>query len=313
MIVSNTENKVQVRSHQKPAEFSAPRNGSNLAVAHRNSNVLELRRDASSLSPRASALSHNEQLRSQLSEILEARFPSGESLPTSSANSEFKKAQPDDSLLDGGFDRNKLNDPNHKTVKYTFARVAMNYKLDSVKDMASAETLLKAMSGDLKAAGIEVVGVSKDRIQVKTEVGYEWVDVIKNAGAGNPEFWWGSEGVGTAQPTKTPQEWAAQTAPAQASASAPPAGGAAAAAPSGPKVLGAQIDMGKVMSIVKKYPPTNEGIRQALPELQETFPGVKILDHPQLLDKLHFPNGAIVDVIVGAGGANPSWGWMPEN
>lgn len=85
------------------------------------------------------------------------------------------------------------------------------------------------------------------------------------------------------------------------------------AAPHGPAILGSQIDMARVMAIVSKYPPTNEGIRAALPELQKEFPGVTILEHPKRLDKLQFPNGAIVDVIVGSGGPEPKWGWMPEN
>lgn len=72
------------------------------------------------------------------------------------------------------------------------------------------------------------------------------------------------------------------------------------------------VDKGQVMDILKKHPPTNDGMKAALPELQKAFPGVKILDHPKRLDKLQFANGAVVDVVVGAGGDKPSWGWMPE-
>lgn len=74
----------------------------------------------------------------------------------------------------------------------------------------------------------------------------------------------------------------------------------------------AGVDKNQVLEILQRHPPTNDGMKAALPELQKAFPGVKILDHPQRLDKLQFPNGAVVDVVVGAGGTNPSWGWMPE-
>lgn len=211
-----------------------------------------------------------------------------------------------------GYDQRKLDDPNHKTPKYLFGRIAQKYNLDSVKgDKAKAEELLKAMLPELKAAGLEIVAVKGDRIQVKTEVGYEWVDVIRGAGGDDPGWWWGSEGKGTAQPTNSPQEWAAQT--GQAGAAGAAGGGAAPAGNFGPKILGGQIDQGKVMAILQKHKADNEGIKAALPELQQAFPGVTILDHPQRLDKLRFSNGAVVDVVVGAGGPNPSWGWMPEN
>lgn len=217
-----------------------------------------------------------------------------------------------------GYDQAKLDNPDHKTPKYLFGRVAQNFDLSSVKgDKSKAETLLKAMIPELKAAGLEVLSVEGDKIQVKTEVGYEWVDVIRGAGGDNPGWWWGSEAKGTQQPTANSHEWAAQTGQSGAAGGAggadAMAGGGAAAGPKGPAILGSQIDSGKVMGILQKYQPTNEGIRAALPELQQNFPGVTILDHPKRLDKLQFPNGAVVDVIVGSGGPNPKWGWMPEN
>lgn len=214
-----------------------------------------------------------------------------------------------------GYDQAKLDNPEHKTPKYLFGRVAQNFDLSSVKgDKSKAETLLKAMLPELKAAGLEVVGIEGDKIQVKTEVGYEWVDVVRGAGGDNPGWWWGSEAKGTQQPTRDSHEWAAQTGQTGAAAGAAGAmAGAAAGGPKGPAILGSQIDSGKVMGILQKYQPTNEGIRAALPELQQNFPGVTILDHPKRLDKLQFPNGAVVDVIVGSGGPDPKWGWMPEN
>lgn len=220
-----------------------------------------------------------------------------------------------------GYDSAKLNDPSHNTPKYIFGRVAQNFQLDSVQgDKARAEDLLWAMVPELRANGLEVVDVQGDRIQVKTEIGYEWVDVVRGAGSENPGWWWGSEGKGTAQPTATVQEWAAATGQTDSGAPTGQAGAGGVAGAGGSSgnraaagVLGSTIDQAAVMAILQKYPPTNEGIRQALPELQRSFPGVQILEHPERLDKLQFPNGAVVDVVVAAGGPDPKWGWMPEN
>lgn len=232
-----------------------------------------------------------------------------------------------------GYDQAKLDNPNHRTPKYIFGRVAQNFKLDSVQsDKGRAEQLLKAMVPDLQAAGLEVVGVSGDKIQVKTELGYEWVDVIRGAGAANPGWQWGSEGAGTPEPTRTVQEWAART----GGGGAPASGGSGGAAPggvanNGPKVLGGQIDSGKVLGILKRYSPNGQGLTQAVkdPALQRLYPGVMTfgglgndgkafnaddrLSKGLNVDKLYFPNGAIVDVIVSAGAADAKWGWMPEN
>lgn len=239
-----------------------------------------------------------------------------------------------------GYDQAKLDNLDHKTPKYLFGRVAQGFKLDSVQsDKTKAEELLKAMVPDLQAAGLEVVGVSGDKIQVKTELGYEWVDVIRGAGAPGPGWQWGSEGAGTPEPTKNVQEWEARTGVNQAPASgpaaavgpAPQAGASGSSGPSGPIVLGKQIDSGKVLGILKKYPANGQGLTQAVrdPELQKLYPGVmtygghdgggKAFNADDRLrkglnvDKLYFPNGAIVDVIKGAGAAGADWGWMPEN
>jgi len=69
-----------------------------------------------------------------------------------------------------------------------------------------------------------------------------------------------------------------------------------------------------VMSVLSNHPPTNDGIRRAVAELRK-HPGYEhavILEHPLRLDKIDFGRGTIVDVVVGSGGPNPSWGWMPE-
>ncbi|HNV71115.1 MAG TPA: hypothetical protein PKO06_15540, partial [Candidatus Ozemobacteraceae bacterium] len=93
-----------------------------------------------------------------------------------------------------GYDDKKLSNPEHKTPKYLFGRVAQNHSLDSVTDKASAEELLKKMLPELREAGMIIEEVKGDKIKVKTEIGWEWVDVIRGAGAPNPGFWWGSEG-----------------------------------------------------------------------------------------------------------------------
>lgn len=99
----------------------------------------------------------------------------------------------------------------------------------------------------------------------------------------------------------------------------------------GPKVLGGQIDSSKVMAILQRYPADGQGLTRAAkdPELQKLYPGVmtygghggdgKAFNADDRLakglnvDKLFFPNGAIVDVIVSAGSTDAKWGWMPEN
>lgn len=108
-----------------------------------------------------------------------------------------------------GYNAEKLHNPEHRTPKYLFGRVASHYPLDQVKDKAGAEALLRQMLPDLRAAGLEVVDVKGDKLQVKTELGYEWVDVVRGAGSGSPGWWWGSEGQGTPAPTSSPAEAAA--------------------------------------------------------------------------------------------------------
>ena len=90
-----------------------------------------------------------------------------------------------------GFDDTKLGDPSHTSMKYLFGRVAQRYSLASVRDKASAESLLLQMRPDLEAAGITVLDVSRDKIQVRDDQGQTaWVDVIRGASAGDPAFQW---------------------------------------------------------------------------------------------------------------------------
>ncbi len=73
-------------------------------------------------------------------------------------------------------------------------------------------------------------------------------------------------------------------------------------------------DRNFVMSVLSNYPPTNDGIQRAVAELRK-HPGYEhatILEHALRLDKIDFGRGTVVDVVVGSGGPNPSWGWMPE-
>jgi cysteine-rich repeat protein len=61
------------------------------------------------------------------------------------------------------------------------------------------------------------------------------------------------------------------------------------------------------------HPPTNAGIQQAIPDLRSAFGSqVVIITHPERLDKIDFGGGMVVDVIIGAGGPSPSWGWIVE-
>lgn len=93
-----------------------------------------------------------------------------------------------------GYDATKLHDPGHQTVKYRFGRVASHHGLETVKDKAGAEALLKSMVPELEAAGLKVHEVKGDKLRVETELGQEWVDVVRGAGSGSPGWWWGSEG-----------------------------------------------------------------------------------------------------------------------
>jgi hypothetical protein len=51
------------------------------------------------------------------------------------------------------------------------------------------------MVPDLEAAGLKVLDVKGDRLLVQTELGHEWVDVVRGAESGKPGWWWGSEGT----------------------------------------------------------------------------------------------------------------------
>jgi hypothetical protein len=314
--------------------------------ANGNSSVATQPVDQITISARASALSTNDSIHRVLSDIVGPRNDSGnsglgswltlgESSPqvnSSVSNDPAAAYRSTEKVALEGYDQAKLENPDHRTPKYLFGRVAQGFSLESLGgDKAKAEALLTAMVPDLKKAGLEVVSVQGDRIQVKTELGYEWVDVIRASGAAKGEqgWQWLSTGKGTAQPTKDFKEFCQQTghgmeaaAPAsvpasQSGAAAPQAAGAApsAAMAAGPKAtpLGDQIDKNKVLPVLQKYNVLD--IEKAVndPEIQKAYPGAKVIPHPKRLDKIQFPNGAVVDCVVAAGDPSASWGWMPEN
>jgi hypothetical protein len=90
-----------------------------------------------------------------------------------------------------GFSASKLADLSHTTIKYRFARVAQTYSLEGVHDKASAEALLTSMKPDLEAAGIKVLDIKKDSIQVQDGSSAPfWYDVIWGANGSNPAWQW---------------------------------------------------------------------------------------------------------------------------
>jgi hypothetical protein len=141
-----------------------------------------------------------------------------------------------------GYDATKLHNLGHQTVKYQFGRVASHHSLENVKSHADAEALLNKMRPDFEAAGLKVLDVKGDKIRVETELGEEWVDVVRGAGSGNPGWWWGSEGKaipGTTPGTTTPTAPTAPTAPGNP---ATEPGAALSTVPQRPEYAAAPID-----------------------------------------------------------------------
>ena len=81
-----------------------------------------------------------------------------------------------------------------------------------------------------------------------------------------------------------------------------------------PASAGTRYSDDALQAILHKYPPTNDGMRAAMREVDQTFGAgtVKLLDHPERLDKLVLPDGRTIDTIGGAGGPNPSWTFNAE-
>jgi hypothetical protein len=90
-----------------------------------------------------------------------------------------------------GFSATKLADSTHDSPKYIFGRLAQNLDLSSVVDKASAEALLRQMRPELEAAGMTILDVRKDSIQIPDDHGNPvWVDVIWGSESGRPAFQW---------------------------------------------------------------------------------------------------------------------------
>lgn len=87
-----------------------------------------------------------------------------------------------------GFEPSKL--AGRQSIKYQFARAAMQHDIESVKDKPSAEALLNSMRPAFEREGLKVLAVKGDRLQVDLEGQPIWVDVIRGSGSGTPAFQW---------------------------------------------------------------------------------------------------------------------------
>ncbi len=144
-----------------------------------------------------------------------------------------------------GYDYAKIDNPNHKTPKYLFGRVAMKHELDGVHSKADAQALLESMLPEMKEAGLEIGDIKGDKILVKTEIGWEWVDVVRGAGAPNPGWWWGSEGKPAADANPGGNGGGSAAGGSGAGAGSPgyrPAGGELSTVPAKPEFADADID-----------------------------------------------------------------------
>lgn len=89
-----------------------------------------------------------------------------------------------------GFDAGKLANPDHRTPKYLFGRLASNYDLSGVKDKAAGEALLRQMSPELEQAGLKVLDVKGDKIKINHEGQDVWIDVIRGCNSGTCAWQW---------------------------------------------------------------------------------------------------------------------------
>lgn len=183
-----------------------------------------------------------------------------------------------------------------QSAKYTFAKLA-EASGTMPRTKAEAEAWFNEhIKPGLEKEGFAVDWVQGDKALVRTRENPqgEVVDFLRGADSGDPSYTalaWQSEGpVG--------------------------GGGGSVAGVTGKASVGGSglADRAFVLSILSKYPPTNEGIQQAVAELkrQPGYEHAVILEHPLRLDKIDFGRGVVVDVVVGSGGPSPSWGWMPE-
>jgi hypothetical protein len=77
-----------------------------------------------------------------------------------------------------------------QSIKYKFARAAMQFDVSGVKDKSRAEALLQQMKPAMQREGLDVLDISKDKIQVVYEGQPLWIDVIQGSTSGSPLFQW---------------------------------------------------------------------------------------------------------------------------
>lgn len=201
-----------------------------------------------------------------------------------------------------GFDASKLGgelkrvDGVAQSAKYTFAKLAQASGTMPRTKAEAEQWFNEHIKPGLEKEGFGVDWVQGDKAMVRTRENPqgEVIDFVRGADSNDPNYTalaWQSEGpVGGHGPV--------------------PSGVTGKGAVGGSGFADRQF----VMSILANYPPTNEGIQHAVAELRKKpgYEHVVVLEHPLRLDKLDFGKGHVVDVVVGSGGPNPSWGWMPE-
>jgi hypothetical protein len=181
-----------------------------------------------------------------------------------------------------------------QSAKYTFAKLAQASGTMPRTKAEAEQWFNEHIKPGLEKEGFGVDWVQGDKALVRTRENPqgEVVDFVRGADSNDPNYTalaWQSEG---------------------------PVDGAVPSGVTGKAAVGGSgiADRQFVLSILGQFNPTNVGIQQAVGELRK-HPGyehVVVLEHAQRLDKLDFGKGHVVDVVVGAGGPNPSWGWMPE-
>lgn len=201
-----------------------------------------------------------------------------------------------------GFDAAKLGadlvrkDGVAQSAKYTFAKLAQASGSMPTTKAEAEQWFTEHIKPGLEKEGFGVDWVQGDKALVRTRENPqgEVIDFVRAADSQNRSeiaLAWQSEG-GSGTGT----------------------GGVSGVTGKGSVGGSGHADRNFVMSVLSNYPPTNDGIQRAVEELRK-HPGYEnavILEHALRLDKIDFGRGNIVDVVVGSGGPNPSWGWMPE-
>ncbi|MBM3461358.1 MAG: hypothetical protein FJX76_04585 [Armatimonadetes bacterium] len=238
-----------------------------------------------------------------------------EEQPGTSTRSSFKNPPGVKSELEG-YDQAKLNDPNVRTPKYLFGRVAQNYSLDSLRTKEDGTKLLNEMLPDLRAAGLDVISVDRDILKYRNpETGnVEEIDVIRALG-GNRS----SKG-------ETPGwQWSPVTingVPVDGQQGAQQAGGAVPPPPNVPMTAELQELGQKFMAVAQKYPLADvekdkKGVEGRLNEMTGDLKanGVNVASCCKDVIVVQLKDGQFqcIDVVQGAGAAGASWQWMPSS